>query len=178
MGRSKLGRTDHIEPQARLGPGAVALALAVLLLSGATAGASEFTLRVDGLACPFCAFGVEKKLLDLPSVAGIEVLLDQGKIVLALREGAALDVAALDEAVRKAGFTARALLVRDLPGVLSRDPQGELLLTCSEPSVTFRLELDDVDARPGIEQGRALVVSGSVTRLATQPPLLEVSATE
>ena len=67
-------------------------------------------------------------------------------------------------------------MVRDLPGVLSRDPQGELLLTCSEPSVTFRLQLDDVDARPGIEEGRTLVVSGAVTRLATQPPLLEVSA--
>jgi hypothetical protein len=111
-------------------------------------------------------------------VTGIEVLLDEGKVVLSLREGEALDVAALDEAVRKAGFTARALLVRDVAGVLSRDPQGELLLTCSEPSVTFRLELDDVDARPGIEEGRTLVVSGSVTRLATQPPLLEVSATE
>ena len=97
--------------------------------------------------------------------------------MLALREGAELDVAALDEAVRKAGFTARALLVRDLPGVLSRDPQGALLLTCAEPSVTFRLELDDLDARPGIEEGRTLVVSGSVTRLATQPPLLEVSTT-
>ena len=168
-------RIHPIQPHIRLGARLAVLAL--LLLSPATARASEFTLRIDGLACPFCAFGVEKKLLELPNVTGIEVLLDEGKIVLALREGAALDVAALDEAVSKAGFTARALLVRDLPGVLSRNPQGELLLTCSEPSVTFRLGFDDVDARPGLEEGRTLVVSGSVTRFATRPPLLEVSAT-
>ncbi len=169
-------RTDHIESRLRVRTGAAALALAVLLFSGPAASASEFTLRIDGLACPFCAFGVEKKLLELPGVSGIEVLLDEGKVVLALSEGAELDVAALDEAVRKAGFPLRALLVRDVPGVLSRDPEGRLLLSCSEPRVTFRLQLDDVDARPRIEEGNTLLVSGSVTRLDTRPPLLEVSA--
>ncbi len=166
-------RRDCIE---HIRTGTAALALAVLLFSGATASASEFTLRVAGLACPICAFGVGWKLLARPGVTGIEVLLDEGKIVLALGEGAALDVAALDEAVRKAGFTARALLVRDVPGVLSRNPQGELLLSCSEPRVTFRLQLDDTDARPGVEEGRTVLVSGSVTRLDTEPPVLEVSA--
>jgi mercuric ion binding protein len=154
-------------------PGVAALALAVLVFSGAPASASEFVLRIDGLACPFCAFGVEKKLLDLPDVTGVEVLLDEGELVLALREGASLDVAALDQAVQKSGFSLRALLVRNVRGVLSRDPGGELLLSCSEPRVTFRLQSMDPD---GIEEGRTLLVSGSVTRFETRPPLLEVSA--
>ena len=78
--------------------GAGAVLFLVLLFPG-TAPASELTLRVDGLACPFCAYGVEKKLLAVPGVAGIDVLINEGRIVLKLAEAANLDVAALDAAV-------------------------------------------------------------------------------
>ncbi len=35
-------------------------ALALLLPLSAFAAPSQYQLRVDGLACPFCAYGIEK----------------------------------------------------------------------------------------------------------------------
>ena len=69
----------------RIVTGVRAALLLALSLSG-SANASEFSLRVDGLACPFCSFGVEKKLLKVPGVEELDVLLDGGKVaVLNLR---------------------------------------------------------------------------------------------
>ncbi len=141
--------------------------------------ATEFTLRVDGLACPFCAYGVEKKLLAVPGVAGIDVLINEGKIILKFSEGADLDVPALHAAVDKAGFTLRGLLVRDAVGTLSRDASNELLLTCSDPRATFRLKFDAEDAIPTIDPGtgaRQVLASGSVRDFDSRP--VQLIATE
>ncbi len=158
--------------------GAGAALLLVLLFAGA-ARASEFTLRVDGLACPFCAYGVEKKLLKVPGVTGIDVLINEGKIILKFSEGANLDVAALNAAVDKAGFTLRGLLVRDAVGMLSRDDGDELLLTCSDPRATFRLKFDAGDAIPAVDPGtgpRQVLASGTVTDFDRRP--VQLMATE
>ena len=154
-------------------------AVLLLALSLVTpAAASDFILRVDGLACPFCAYGVEKKLLAVPGIASIEVLLDEGQIVLSFSREAELDVAALDSAVEKAGFTLRGLLVRDAVGTLSRDGGDELFLTSSDPRITFRLSLDANDAPPAVRlvgsPGR-VVASGTVTDFHALPAELVVS---
>ncbi len=143
-----------------------AAGLLLALVFSPLAVAGEFTLRVDGLACPFCAHGVEKKLLAVSGVRGIDVLIDEGKVVLELDEEADLDAPALHAAVEKAGFTLRGLLVRDLRGALSRDDEDELLLTCSDPRATFRLEFEMEDATPGLHPGvdaTEVTVSGTVT---------------
>ena len=154
---------------------------AILLLGlsvGAEARAGEFVLRVDGLACPFCAYGIEKKLLEVPGVEGIEVLLDEGRIVLELSPETSLEVAALDAAVERAGFTLRGLLVHDAVGTLSRNGGDALYLTSSDPRVKFLLRFEDEDARPGAELGSGpvrVVASGTVTDLRRAPPELVVT---
>ncbi len=157
------------------GPGAVLL----LALSVATpASASDFILRVDGLACPFCAYGVEKKLLAVPGIASIDVLLNQGQIVLTFSREAELDVAALDSAVEKAGFTLRGLLVRDAVGKLSREGEDEVFLTTSDPQVTFRLSWDANDALPAVRlvgSPSRVLASGTVTDFHAVPAELVVS---
>ncbi len=151
-------------------------ALLLALGTTGTVGASEFTLRVDGLACPFCAYGVEKKLLQVPGVAAIDILINEGKVILKLREGADLDVAALDTAVEKAGFTLRGLLVRDALGTLSRDSADQLLLTCSEPRAAFRVQYEGGDdAIPNVDLGsgpKQVLASGTVTDFQSLPILL------
>ncbi len=154
-------------------------AVLLLALSVATpSAASDFILRVDGLACPFCAYGVEKKLLAVPGVESIEVLLDEGQIVLRFSREAALDVAALDSAVEKAGFTLRGLLVQDAVGTLSRDGGDELFLTSSNPRITFRVSLDTEDDLPAVrllDGPSQVVASGTVTDFHALPAELVVS---
>ncbi|MCC4116275.1 heavy-metal-associated domain-containing protein [Aromatoleum toluclasticum] len=82
-----------------------------LMVGTATAVAAPQTykLRVDGLSCPFCAYGIEKKLGALQGVGRIEVDIASGTVAVTMAEGATLDEAAARKAVKEAGFSLRSL---------------------------------------------------------------------
>lgn len=77
----------------------------------------DATVYVDGLGCPFCAYGLEKKLKPLDAVKTIEVQLEKGRVLLAYREGQSLTEDEIQKAVKKAGFTVRKI---ELPDEASR----------------------------------------------------------
>ena len=87
---------------------AVLLALAVMALPAA-AGAEPiaYRLTVDGLACPFCAYGVEKQLSTLEGVSGIKTDIRSGHVTLEMADGTTLDEKAARQAVEAAGFSLR-----------------------------------------------------------------------
>lgn len=62
---------------------------------------------VDGLACPFCAYGLEKKLKKLNAIQTMEVQLEEGRVLLAFKDDQTLTKKEIERAVKKAGFTAR-----------------------------------------------------------------------
>lgn len=72
----------------------------------------EATLQVDGLACPFCAYGLEKKMTPINSVQSYDVDMGEGKVYLGLEKDAKLDLEAFRKAVKEAGFTLRDVYVR------------------------------------------------------------------
>jgi len=67
------------------------------------------SIAVDGLSCPFCAYGLEKHLKRLDGVEGVDIDMKHGRAIVHLKPGARVGDAALKEAVRKAGFTARSI---------------------------------------------------------------------
>jgi DNA-binding beta-propeller fold protein YncE/copper chaperone CopZ len=75
-------------------------------LPSAAAG-STAVIHVDGLTCPFCAYGVEKKIREIPGVAGLTIRMRAGEVEVRYEDGAAADPEALRAAVRRAGFTPR-----------------------------------------------------------------------
>ncbi len=82
----------------------------VLLLAGgiataAPADGSTYRLEVAGLACPFCAYGIEKRLNRIEGVERLETHIKEGAVVVAMKEGATLDEATAKRAVEEAGFT-------------------------------------------------------------------------
>jgi len=96
-------------------PAAAAHALVVALLVGlilpAQASADEdeavYTLQADGLACPFCAYGIEKQLSRIDGVESVETAVNTGTVVITMKPGARLDEADAKRAVEAAGFTMR-----------------------------------------------------------------------
>ncbi len=85
--------------------------LAILVLSfgmaqPAWAEVSEITVFVGGLSCPFCTYGVEKKLKAVDGVKGVKVHLKAGTATLLLAEGKVPSPEEIRRAVKKAGFTA------------------------------------------------------------------------
>lgn len=82
-----------------------ALAFTLALGSIAWAAGTSYRLQVDGLACPFCAYGIEKKLGALDGVEKVETQIREGAVIVTMEEGARLDQATAEQAVEAAGFT-------------------------------------------------------------------------
>ena len=84
------------------------LALGLLLFTmPAMADPQVYTLHVDGLACPFCAYGIEKQLAAIDAVESLEVDIVRGVVIVIAAEAATIDEADLQQAVNDAGFTLR-----------------------------------------------------------------------
>lgn len=84
-----------------------ALLLAALWAMPAWAG-EVYKLYIDGLACPFCAYGVEKKVGGLDGVERVDIDIDEGLVAVTMAEGSTLDEATAKRAIDEAGFTLRA----------------------------------------------------------------------
>jgi copper chaperone CopZ len=84
------------------------LVASVFLMSTAAIAAQQvFKVGVDGLACPFCAYGVEKKLKAVKGVEKVDVDIKTGTVLVTVVEGAVFDEATAKKAVTEAGFTLR-----------------------------------------------------------------------
>jgi copper chaperone CopZ len=85
------------------------VSLAVAFAAAPAIAGSRYALRVDGLACPFCAYGIEKQLSHVDGVKSITTDIGKGEVVIEMVDGKALDPAAAERAVKKAGFKLRGL---------------------------------------------------------------------
>lgn len=78
--------------------------LALTISQTAFAG-QTYSLQVDGLACPFCAYGIEKQLLSVDGVQDVVVDLNAGSVQVTMQDGSTLNQATAKQAVKDAGFT-------------------------------------------------------------------------
>ncbi len=72
-----------------------------------SAGSHVYKLYVNGLACPFCAYGVEKKVGGLAGVKNVDIDIDSGLVAVTMASGANLNEATAKQAVSDAGFSLR-----------------------------------------------------------------------
>lgn len=87
---------------------AIALSL-ILVATSVLAAPVSYQLRVDGLSCPFCAYGIEKKLGALEGVQSVETNIKDGVVIVIMKDGATLDETTAKKAVKEAGFSLRKL---------------------------------------------------------------------
>jgi len=66
-----------------------------------------YELRVDGLACPYCAYGIEKKLKSLQGMDRntINIKLNEGLVIFVADTEAAITEPELKGLIDDAGFT-------------------------------------------------------------------------
>lgn len=83
------------------------LTIILSALSLAWAGEARYALRVDGLACPFCAYGIEKHLERIDGVRQAATELGDGVVIVTMAEGRELTEPEAKKAVDAAGFSLR-----------------------------------------------------------------------
>lgn len=88
-----------------------ALILALLMLWNVAvfAAGTQYLIRVDGLACPFCVYGIEKKLKSIDGVEGVDVDLEKGVVSVNTRANVKLTESGMVKLFKDAGFTYRGM---------------------------------------------------------------------
>ena len=74
-----------------------------------SAAGAQYVIRVDGLACPFCAYGIEKKLKSVDGVEEVDVDLQKGRVTVNTRENVELTEPGMVKLFKEAGFTYRSM---------------------------------------------------------------------
>lgn len=85
------------------------LLVLAILSSGAAAQdkSTTYTFQADGLACPFCAYSIEKQVMKIRGVGRIDIDILQGTVSVTMADGATLDEDAARTAVEASGFSFR-----------------------------------------------------------------------
>ncbi len=91
---------------------AMAVLSALVMLSSlqvSFAAGTNYDIRVDGLACPFCAYGIEKKFKKMDGISNIQIDLDKGLVSVDAEEGIELKEDKMKTLFNDAGFTFRSM---------------------------------------------------------------------
>ncbi len=79
--------------------------LSLTPLTLASAQIDSATMIVDGMTCPFCIYGIEKKLKSVDVIKNAEANLRSATVDLTFKENAVINIKDLDKAVDDSGFT-------------------------------------------------------------------------
>lgn len=151
----------------------------VILVFIATSGHAEINqvkIRVDGLSCPFCVYGVEQKLKEVPNVKEVSTDFKQGTVNLSFKQQKPLDLSILFQAVERGGFTPVGAEI-EAKGVLSRW-KYQPALKIKETNQTFLLlPINDDSQLPESlkrNDGSEVRIRGNVHMHVDLPPSLRV----
>ena len=84
--------------------------VALIWSAAAFAEGTQYRMRVDGLACPYCAYGIEKNLKKIDGVEKIDVDLNNGLVTVNVAAGVTLTDSQMAKLFTDAGFTFRSMV--------------------------------------------------------------------
>ncbi len=88
--------------------------LTLLWSSFSFAAGTQYEMRVDGLACPFCAYGIEKKFIKTEGVNSVDINIQKGLVIVKTAEGKIFKEDTLKEIINDAGFTLKSVTEKNL----------------------------------------------------------------
>ena len=97
------------------------LGSSVVFLPESAAEVKGIELRVDGLTCPFCSLGLEKKLKRVDGVEGVQVHVKQGITEVESTPGESPNLDDVRQAVQDAGFTLREIRLTVTGSIVRED---------------------------------------------------------
>ncbi len=80
--------------------------VAALFFTVATYAQNDaFSIKVDGLGCPYCAFGLEKKMKEMDQVKTVNIDIETGTLEFDVPSSDALGLDDVFAQINKAGYT-------------------------------------------------------------------------
>lgn len=90
----------------------VVTTLLLVLALPAQAQIEQITVKVDGLSCALCVYGLDKALKKIDGIGEVKIFLDAGRAELTPRPGKSVDLAAIEPAIRQSGYTPREITLK------------------------------------------------------------------
>ena len=120
----------------------LAAVLGMLIPSWALGQVKEVRVTMEGLACPFCVFNVEKQIKRVPGIepASVRTDLDKGVTTAAWKPDVPFDPALLKKAVKDSGFTLKSIEITAEGKVRRVDrsaPRLELVVPAGKVPITL-----------------------------------------
>ena len=140
------------------------LLMIVFSLTGvAQARVSALTVAVDGMACPFCAFGVEKRLKTVKGVKSVTVDMKSGSAKLIAMPTETISYQDVPGAVKDAGFTAGDMEIT-ASGIIEKGKYGGFLLRFDGLSLPLATADSGLTARllDAAASGKSIELQGAV----------------
>jgi len=126
----------------------------------ASAEIADMSVVIDGLACPFCVYGIEKKFRGVDGISDVNIDLETGAAKLTVVDGKTPDLSQIRSAVKKAGFTPRMVNATVIGSPTIDD--GTLLLHVRDSDQTYLL----LDKEPVSKEAPAQTPRAQLTALA------------
>ena len=135
--------------------------LLVLLPMTTAAEVTQAVVTVEGMSCPFCAFGVEKKLKQVDGTDEVTVNMKDGTATLVAADGKSLDIDQINKAVKASGFTPGLLRITAI-GAVKKEKENLLLDVRNSPLSIYLVNLK----QPLKQHLLALAKSGAVVSVS------------
>ena len=86
-------------------------------ISSATmfAQGKQYEVKVDGLSCPICTYGLEKKLKTIDGIENLKIELSTGTATFTVKEGKTVTEEQVKKKVKDAGYTFKSMKFIDSP---------------------------------------------------------------
>lgn len=104
----------------------VFLTLMVVFPTVAQDGRDNFMVQVDGLGCPFCAYGLEKKFKEFKGIKDVKIDIETGDFSFSYPSDKALSMNDVEKQVEKAGYTPMSAKVERANGKVEESSTKEM----------------------------------------------------
>lgn len=141
----------------------VLLPIMLLFSTFAHAGISSMSVTVEGMACPFCAFGVEKRIKKVKGVSSVDVDMRTGKAMITAEPDASIQYRDVPQAVRDAGFTPGEMHI-SASGLLGKDENGSMVLGFENFSLSLKIDNNELKTQleTAMKSARPVVLNGRI----------------
>jgi len=115
------------------------------------------------MACPFCAFGVEKRLKTVNGVASVAVDMKAGMALVNAKPALSIDYRKIPQAVKDAGFTAGDMRIT-VDGRVAKDTRDTLVLRFNGSSLALQTDSNELNVRlnGAVETDAPVVLNGRI----------------
>jgi periplasmic mercuric ion binding protein len=130
--------------------------VAILFVAfSANAQMDAFTLRVEGLGCPFCAYGLEKKFKDVKGIKALKIDIQTGKMTFNVPAANKMTLTDADDRVTRAGYTAKGISVVRADG--TTEQMGDVQTAVAPTAMNGKTETQTLKVSGNCEMCKARI---------------------